>query len=169
MPSAFSFPTEVSAVPVSEFPLIGAWGKQRISSKAGPHGVEQMYVDSYGRQHELGLNRETLAHGPGGHKFHWTLHFYTHPGLRRQIPVDIEHLDKTKAKSLVAFGELVDRLHSLAADPRAWMQFHGFGLHPGGFPTAKKALDYLRDHGSSWKYAKDRIPPEGFDPKLART
>jgi hypothetical protein len=163
--SDFPYPTQLSELPVSGLPLIGAWGKQRISSKAGPQGVDQMYVDSYGRQHEMGIKRHTVGQDPGGKwNYGWELSFYTHPGLRRRLPIDVEHLGKTKAKALAAIGDLVERMHSLAASPTDWMRFHGMGLHQDGFPNARVALDYLQENSLPWKYAKDRIPAEAFAP-----
>jgi hypothetical protein len=35
----FPYPTTVRELPVVKYPLVGAWGSQKISSKAGPHGA----------------------------------------------------------------------------------------------------------------------------------
>lgn len=144
------YPTLIRSIPVEKYPLVGAWGKQRISSKAGPDGVAQMFVER-GLQHELGISRYTVGPSPRGYKFAWELQFYTHPGLRRSIPIPGD------GKLL---AELVDRIHALTANENLWAQFHAFGLHPDGFGDAKKALRFLRDYGIPWKYAKSHLPKE---------
>lgn len=154
MTQDFPYPTIIREIPIQEYPLVGAWGKQKISSKAGPHGVEQMYVNVYGIQHEHGIRRFTIGQGPQGrYLFGWTLDFYTHPGLRNSIPLP------GKTKILVQF---VDYLHGLTVNERSWMAYHTFGVHPDGFGDWKGALRSLRRIGIPWEYAVRHLPKEAF-------
>jgi hypothetical protein len=159
------FPTTLDKLPVPKFPLVGAWGKQKISSQAGPAGVAQQFVDAYGIQHEIGISRHTVGPGPNGYRFAWDLKFYTHPGMRRALPIEIYETVGKRGKHAPGLtheelAELVDRMHAMTADERLWMNFFTLGNHDNGLPSAKAALNFLRDMGSSWKYAKDRLPAE---------
>ena len=121
-------------------------------------------MDAYGIQHEIHIGRHTVGPGLNGYRFAWDLKFYTHPGMRRYLPIEIydkgKHRKSDPGLTHEELAELVDRLHAMTADERLWMVFFGYGNHENGFPSAKTALLFLRDLGSSWKYAKDRLPAE---------
>jgi len=165
----FPHPTTRRELPIDrKYPLVGAWGKQKISSKATTHGVDQMFADAYGRQHELGLHAHNVGQDPSGKwRFGWELQFYTHPGMRRSIAIEIYEKGRKKKDdpglTLAEVSELVDRLHAMSSNERLWMAFHTYGLNHGGFQTAKQALLYLRDLGLPWDYAVKSLPKEATE------
>jgi hypothetical protein len=170
--SDFPYPTSVQHLPVAKYPIVGAWGKQQISSKAWPGGVDQQFVDTYGRQNELGLKRQTLGPDPkhGGYLFGWELTFYTHPGHRRRIPVEIYEPGHRKMPknapglTIDELKDLVDRMHGMTSDERLWMAFHTYGMHKdSGFQNAKQAYIYLKDMGLPWAYAQRNLPKEATE------
>jgi hypothetical protein len=153
-------PTPMSEISVKHsYPgIMGERGQ--VSSKAGPHGVEQQFIDRR-LQKEINLSRRTAGQGSGGkYNFVWTLNFYTHPGMRAEVPVEPKVLP-----------DLVDYLHALAVGvaPKDrleqrnddWIVFHTYGLG-GKFGTGKDALKYLKQNHFAWSNVEKNIGEYGI-------
>lgn len=156
--SRAAFSTEKPTIGVKQKYPILMGERDQPSSKAGPGGVDQQFIDR-GLQKELGLHRRTERGGPPW-RYGWVLSFYTHPGIRREVPVETRVLP-----------ELVDYLHALAvgvAPPTDlsrrnddWVRFHTLGLG-GHFGTGKEALKYLKDRHLPWALVEKNIPAYGI-------
>jgi hypothetical protein len=129
------------------------------SSKASKAGVDQQFLDR-GMQKEIGLHRTTIGQNVSGdYLFAWTLTFYVHPGMRKEVPIEAEDLP-----------QLVDYLHALAVgvapmnelDRRLndWCRFHTFGFG-GSFETGKDVLKYLKHAHFPWNVVEKNLEPYG--------
>lgn len=139
--------------------LVGT--RDQVYSRAGATGVSQQFID-HRMQKELGLARRTSEQRAGHPEqaFSWTLSFYVHPGIRREVPVQVEIL-----------GELVDRLHALAVGVAPlndlgrrlddWCVFHTYGLG-GMFDHGKDALDFLRRNFFTWATVEKNVEAYGI-------
>jgi hypothetical protein len=134
--------------------------KDQPSSKLDASGLSQQFIDRR-LQKEIVLSRSTLGQdSSGAWAFGWTLTFYTHPGMRREIPVrprDLETLADYIHALAVGVAPM-DRLDQRLAD---WCVFHTFGFG-GLFVDSSDVLRYLKENAFPWATVAPNVGPYGI-------